>query len=238
MNETPTPRFTTAPRLLAVLFIASLCGLPAKVAQASLLSGIGGAPSDPVFIGPATIDFTSGVPGSYSSLTFGNVKFVGVGDPFLIDAFYSTQYNTQGNSIKSSVIPNPPNVPNLRPSVYEFKFTIPVSAFAYNFGAADNTWRMDAYDSSNALIESHFITEYPNSSTNAGDYFGIVAPDIKRATITDLADNYANGDEVFIDDFTYSYEAVPEPATVTMGLTAALLGAAVAFRRRRAFRSL
>lgn len=209
MNTNYLPRFLTAPVLVSFVCAAALGTWPAHDCQAALLSGFGGANSAPQLVVGTTIDFDAGPTGSFSAITFGNVKFVGADGPFLIGSFYAGQYNTVNNSIESSF-----SAPFLLPSVYEFKFTVPVTAFAFNFGAADNEWRIDAYDSSNALIETHLFTQ--NSNSNAGDYFGIAAADISRATITDMLDNYPNGDEVFIDDFRYTFEPVPEPASLVL----------------------
>lgn len=49
--------------------------------------------------------------------------------------------------------------------------------------------------------------------------------------MTDMLDNYPNGDEVFIEDFRYTFEPVPEPATFVLA-AAAFAGLAVWARRR------
>jgi hypothetical protein len=203
-----------------------LCAWSVNSSHATFLSGFGGAPSEPVLALGTTIDFDAGPTGSFSALTLGNVKFIGTDGPFLINSFYSGQYNTINNAIGSSF-----SAPYLLPSVYEFKFTTPVTAFAFNFGAADNEWRIDAFDSSNALIETYLFTQSPVS--NAGDYFGIAAPDIARATITDQLDNWPNGDEVFIDLFTYTSEPIPEPSTFALAALGLAAMATRFWRRQR-----
>jgi hypothetical protein len=209
MKATHTPRFPATFALVAVACTMALCIVPGQSSHGTFLSGFGGAPSEPVLALGTTIDFDAGPTGSFSAITFGNVKFIGTDGPFLINSTYAGQYNTVNNAIGSSF-----QSPLLLPSVYEFKFTTPVTAFAFNFGAADNEWQIDAYDSSNNLIETYLFTQSPIS--NAGDYFGIAAPDIARATITDQLDNWPDGDEVFIDFFTYTHEPVPEPSSFAL----------------------
>jgi len=226
MNANCFPRCLTSTVLLNVVCTAVLCTGLVKPGHAALLSGFGGSLTAPALVLGTTIDFDAGPTGSFSAIAFGPVKFVGVGAPFLIGSLYAGQYNTVNNSIESSY-----SAPFLLPNVYEFNFATPVVAFAFNFGAADNEWRIDAFDSGNALIETYFVTQ--NSNSNAGDYFGIAAADIARATITDMLDNYPNGDEVFIDDFRYTFESVPEPSTLMFAAGALACLAAWSWRRHR-----
>ncbi len=219
MNTNDSTRSVAALTLTILACAAAMCIGPVNSSQAALLAGFGGSQSAPELVVGTTIDFDGGPTGSFSAITLANVKFIGVDGPFLIGSLYSGQYNTVNNSIESSY-----SAPFLLPSVYEFEFTTPVTAFAFNFGAADNQWRIDAFDSGNALIETYFITQ--NSNSNAGDYFGIAAVDISRATMTDMLDNYPNGDEVFIEDFRYTFEEVPEPGTFVLA-AAAFAGLAV-----------
>jgi hypothetical protein len=189
------------------------------LANASLLSGTGGAPTWPNFLGPATIDFDSGPTGLFTSNTWGNVTFNGLDFAYNISPNYNGLYNTNGvNSLQSGQPTNP-----ILPSKIEFVFTIPVSAVTFNWGAADNTWKLDAYDSSNTLLETHFIT-LPNSNVNNGEYYGIQNNTlVKRLLLVDQKDFYPLGDHIFIDDVTTSFESTPEPASLAILLTAASL---------------
>ena len=198
-------------RILAAQFLAVILASFPNTSRAYLLSGTGGAPTDPVFLGPTTIDFDSGPVGLFASTVIANVKFAGLDGPLDISPNYITQFNTLGvNSLQSGQVFNP-----IKPNQIQFTFTIPVAAMAFNWGAADNTWQMDAYDSSNVLLESHLIT-LPFSGTNLGEYFGVANGDIKRVVLLDQLDNYPLGDHVFIDNFTYSYETAPEPSTAAL----------------------
>ncbi len=68
----------------------------------------------------------------------------------------------------------------------------------------------------------------PNA--NNGEYFGAYYPDISRVVMIDQLDFWPTGDHIFIDDFTYSVEAVlPEPGT--MGLVS--IGFVSLMRRRK-----
>ncbi|MBC7784039.1 MAG: PEP-CTERM sorting domain-containing protein [Burkholderiales bacterium] len=216
-------------RSCALGFLTILLSVGSNNAAAALLSGIGGAPSDPVFIGPVTIDFESTTSGAYNATTIGNTTFTGLDGAYTIDTQYNGSYNINGLKSLHSIPGPPPNF-TILPSKIEMFFTLPVSAVAFNWGAADNVWQMSAYDSANALIETNLIALSPNSSVNNGEYFGVVSPDIKRIVLIDQKDAYLNGDEVFIDDVTTSFEALPEPssaAVMVFGLAAYLM------RRRR-----
>jgi hypothetical protein len=188
------------------ILVALIVSLMPAVASAYLLSGTGYAPSCPNFLAPSIITFDSGPIGQFNSAVFGNVKFSGLDGPLDVTPNYITQYNTTGvNSLQSGQVTNP-----ILPGKIEFVFAIPVGAAAFNWGAADNAWLMEAFDPANNLLESHIIT-LPYSGTNAGEYFGVLNTNIARILLTDQKDNYPLGDHVFIDDFTSSVDTVPEP---------------------------
>ncbi len=191
--------------VIAIVLSISLAQLSGG-ARAGLIAGVGGATSWPNWVGPNTQNFDSAPTGLFNSQLLGNTKFIGVDGPLDISPNYMGQFNTTGvNSLQSGMPFNP-----IKPNVIEFDFTTPVGAAAWNWGAADNAWLMSAYDIGNNLIESHIIT-LPFSGTNAGEYFGIEASGIKKIILQDQLDNYPDGDHVFIDDFTTSFETVPEP---------------------------
>src|ERR1043166_7382458 len=78
--------------ILSVLIVAQIPG----VVSAVMISGTGGAPTCPVFIGPAIIDFDSAPTGVFNSTVIGNVKFSGLDGGFEIGPAYIGQYNTVG----------------------------------------------------------------------------------------------------------------------------------------------
>ncbi len=142
---------------------------------------------------------------------------------------YAGQYNTRGQYHISNL---GSEFQSLR-----FDFSAPTSAFGFLWGAADATWTLDAYNSSNTLLESYVVP--PTFSSNAGDFFGLSGlVDATYATLIQNQDGiYANGgvDYVFIDNFTYQagqqQSGVPEP--LTLSLFGAGLVSAAAMRRRR-----
>jgi hypothetical protein len=211
------------PRAASTIIALIFAHIPA-CAFATLLSGTGGAPTDPVFLGPAIQTFDSAPTGLFTSQTLGNNTFTALDGSFDVSPNYVGQYNTLGvNSLQSGFVTNPV----IKPHQIEFLFTIPLAAVAFNWGAADNVWQMKAFDSGNNLLESAFIS-LPNSSVNNGEYFGFVNIDIKRVVLIDQLDAYPDGDHIFIDDFTTSFESAPEPASAAI----LLLGASVASLRR------
>jgi hypothetical protein len=187
------------------------------------ITGTGDTSLAPALAGSTLIDFDAGPTGSFASYTSGNVTFTGVGAPLNVGPDFNGSFNTRGvNSLFNGF--------DLDPDAMRSDFAAPVSAFAFLWGAADNTWDLRAFDAANNLIESLAIG--PVFSSNAGDYFGIAAGGIAYATLTDRLDNIGGGDFVFIDNFRYGGAvSVPEPSTLAVfGLGLLALG----FGRRRA----
>jgi hypothetical protein len=193
-------------------------------ALAAPLTGTGGAPG--AIVGGTVETFTGAPAGTMASFTLSGITYTAIGPSNLtVDASFSGSYNTTGQSIYNSRDPG-------SFTILEVVFAGPVSAFAFNWGASDETWLLSAFDSSSTLIET--LVMGPTGSSNAGDYFGIAASGIAGFTVEQVTCvNDCPIDFVFFDDLTYSrvpVVGVPVPAALSLfGL--GLLGIA-ALRRR------
>jgi hypothetical protein len=192
-------------------------------AGAVSITGFGDPLTNAALVGGAQETFDAVASGQYASITLGNVTYTGVGAPFDIDSDFIGGFNTTGTKSMSNDF-------DLVPAAFRFDFATAVNAFAFNWGAADNSWLLQAFNASNTLLESFLV---PGTfASNNGEYFGLATAGIKYATLTDQKNNIQEGDYVFIDRFTSSRTAaVPEPASMLL-LGAGLASAGI--RRRRA----
>lgn len=167
-------------------------------AQAATFSGTGSPDSDPALTGGTVETFDAGPAQDYASLTLGNVTYIGTTGDFTLGNDFIGSYNTTG-------VYSIYNGGDFIPNAFRFDFAAPVGAFGFNWGAADNNWLLSAYDSSDNLLETYLVP--PTGPSNAGDYFGIQAPNIAYATLVEQG----GGDYVFIDNFTYANAGAPPP---------------------------
>jgi hypothetical protein len=105
------------------------------------------------------------MPGPYPSITLGNVTYSGLGAPLTIGPDFNGSFNTTGGKSLFN------DVDHL-PAVFRFDFATSVNAFGFNWGAADNTWLLAAFDSGGGLIES--LVVHPNFDSSQGEFFGMV----------------------------------------------------------------
>lgn len=206
---------------------AALCGVgllaASATANAALLSGqVASGDLTTVIPGGTVVDFDAATPGDYASISIGAATFSSVGAPLTIGPDFNGAFNTRGvNSLLTGF--------DLDPDSFQITLSTPVSAFAFLWGASDNTWLMEVFDSSDTLIESHGLGAV--FASNAGDYYGVSAAGIAKIRLTDTGDRLGVGDYVFLDNFTFAAgEAVPEPATALLLMLG--LGGIGAFRKR------
>ena len=194
--------------------------------NAGFISGMGNPISAPELTGGTVIDFESGPTGFYSSVTIGNVTFDVDPDPNLALPFewggdWSGQFNTSGDiSLYSSLA---------GPRFFTITFSTPVDAFAFNWGGTEYAWELRAFDSTGYRLDTYLLPAV--GSSNAGDFFGIAAPDIAFATLFHID----NGDLAVIDNFTFanSQNSTPELSTLVMFGLALLSIIGMGLRQRR-----
>jgi hypothetical protein len=165
---------------------------------AATITGTGDPVTNPFLTGGTMETFDSGPAGESATVALGNVTYQGINGTFTIGNTYIGEYNTRGvYSIYNGGDGIPAN--------FRFDFATPVQAFGFNWGAADVTWLLSAYDSNDVLLESFEVT--PTAASNAGEYFGIAALNIAYATL--VSQDVEASDWVFIDNFTTAGDAIP-----------------------------
>jgi hypothetical protein len=195
-------------------------------ASASLISGFGLPSSNAALTGATVVDFSAVSTGTYTSLTVGGVTFSGDNGNFVVTDSLGGSYNTLGRNLQNLQVQG-------SASILSFNFSSAVSAFGFNFGASNEDWLLEAFDSGNNLLESHTLTQ--TWFSNAGDYFGIAASGISYARATQLTHvNDSGVDWILLDNLAYSGDStnrVPEPES--MALASIALLALAASRRRK-----
>lgn len=159
-------------------------------AQAALIT----TSSDQALSGGSTIDFEQATPGSYNSITQGNVTFSTLaGQVGFISSAYGGDYNTQGQSLQNTYAINGFSTLNI-------SFSTLTNAFGFNFGASDVPWTLTAFNAAGSVLDTQALA--PTQSSNSGNFFGIKTSGsfISRATLT----AQSNADYVFIDNFKSS----------------------------------
>lgn len=197
--------------------------IPANAATA-LFTGFGLPSADPALAGATVIDFSAVAPGTYTSLSVGGVTFGGGNGNFVITDNLGNSFNTQGRNFQ--------NLQNQgSASVLNFTFSNPVMAFGFNFGASNEDWALETFDSSNNLLTNDLLNQ--TWFSNSGDYFGVAIANIASARLTQLTNvNDSGVDWILMDNFSYSSQTnnIPEPESL---LLAGLGLAALANNRRR-----
>jgi hypothetical protein len=205
-----------------------VCGVAATVlmlsaggaSAAGYLVGTGNAQNAPQVAGGSEATFDSVANGSYASVTEAGVTVSGLGGNVAVENSYAGQYNGRGAEYISNQQGNTPGI--------LFTFSSAVSAFTFNWGAADHgNWSLEVFSGS-ASLGSSAVT--PTWYSNAGDYIGWQAAGITSARLTSTG----GYDYVFVDNVTSlgGVGGVPEPATWALMIGGFGL-AGSALRRRR-----
>lgn len=188
---------------------AVLLGVSAQAFAAPVTSS-----ADPALSGGTVIDFESQAPGSFTSLTIGNVTFSpSGGDGSGNIAPWGGSYNATGvYALENGAIGF---------TSLTLTFASPVSAFGFNWGASNEDWSLTAYDSGSALLESYILPQ--TWWSNAGEFYGLNTANISYAVLTQLTHvNDAGTDWIIMDNFTFADggtgpgPAVPEPSTLLL----------------------
>ncbi len=172
--------------------------------------------------GGSTVSFDDLAVGQHGSISGGGVTITSGGGRLYVSDDYAGAYNTFGQSLTNN---------GYMIGDFTFDFATPVNGFGFFFGASDDPWTLRAYDAANNLLDTLIIS--PVNGSNAGDFFGILANGVTRATLTG-----PGSDHIFLDNFTTGgagpISAVPEPATWAMMIAGfGLAGAAIRGNRRR-----
>ena len=202
-------------RNLIAIVLATL-GIPLIVSGAS--ASIITSAVDPALSGATLIDFNSEVAGAQSSRTFnGEVTFSVSSGTFQVGGSFNGSYGATGNSLYT-------------PSGQDFTidFTSAASAFGFSWGAADRSWTMALYDSSNTLIETL------NIAAQTIPYIGFIgAANVGISSVQMSSDS--GYDYILLDDFQYITSATTVPETSSLVFLGLGFGglAARRFARRR-----
>jgi len=182
----------------AVLFF-SLIFFTSNFSIADTISGVSGSNAPNIGSGTTLIDFESQANASFSSLTLNSVTFEGVNGNLRTDDYYASEsgrnlYREFYNCMGVRCIDNNQGYTES----IKFTFSTPTSGFAFNFGASNLVWVLNAYNSANELLGS--ANAPITRDSNSGDYIGLRFANNNISYATLIA---SGGDWIFIDNFVF-----------------------------------
>lgn len=200
----------------------------------STLLAIAGAQAAPAYItngadaslsGATVLDFESTPNGTtFTSRQIGGITFSAAPGSLYVNADLGSSYGMSGNSLQTYTTPNPVLI----------NFNGNVSAFGFNWGAADQPWKLEIFDAANALLGS-FVVAAQTSSTGYAGFVGVNGGGAAIASAKLTHNSVYGYDWVGIDNFKFvqANNALPEPASLAL-VALGLMGAAVGSRRKKA----
>lgn len=162
--------------------------------------------TDSALNGADILTFDSELDGLFTSRVFnGEVTISTTGSSLRLDSGFSGTYGMQNKSIKNQQGQN-----------YILDFSTTISAFGWDWGAADRSgWVISLFDINTQLISSYNIPAQ-TSANGYADFYGATGMNISRVTMANLN----SGDYAMMDNLHYvkstSIEQVPEPSTLAI----------------------